>query len=142
MFNINLNNRGDNRVLLILLVIDKVINKSNNLNKKDKENKTGNIISSVMSAEAINNSRDMLQLLWNQKQISLNIQQHNKILNKSNWVLSNSVMGMKTKAYLISKENNWRRNETKKDKSKSMNRELLNNSKKYKIDQIMKLNSA
>jgi hypothetical protein len=63
MFNINLNNRGDNRVLLILLVIDKVINKSNNLNKKDKENKTGNIISSVMSAEAINNSRDMLQLL-------------------------------------------------------------------------------
>jgi hypothetical protein len=95
-----------------------------------------------MSAEAINNSRDMLQLLWNQKQISLNIQQHNKILNKSNWVLSNSVMGMKTKAYLISKENNWRRNETKKDKSKSMNRELLNNSKKYKIDQIMKLNSA
>ena len=48
MFNISLNNRGDNRVLLILLVIDKVIMLLHNQNQKDKRKEKDNLILSVM----------------------------------------------------------------------------------------------
>jgi len=129
---------------MILLVIDKVI-MLHNQNQKDKRKEKDNLILSVMFIHK--NEFNSIKLLWNQKQIfkkinKLKCKMH-LVSNKRICLLSNSVMDMKTnKSYLTSKENNWWRSKTKKNKSKSMNRELLNNSKIWKIDQHIKLSLA